>query len=270
MTDKEYREADGVSHSQLVKLKNSPEKFKYLQEHPEEPTESLIFGQAFHMYVLQRDIFNDNFAIAPECDRRTTPGKKIWNDFCESSQGKTVITSKTLEQIEEMTKKLLSDEIVRTLLNGDHEKEFFWTDKIIDEKCKCRVDCLTLVNDQRIIVDLKTTDNAETSAFMKSALKYGYHTQAAMYRDGVKANIGKECEFVFIAIEKKPPYSINVLQADDLFLKYGRDEYKRLLTIYHDCKTNDRWYGYNGKDGIINILGLPVWLAKEVEFLYGV
>lgn len=270
MTDKEYRAAEGISHSQLVKLKDSPEKFKYLQEHSEEPTESLIFGQAFHMYVLQRGIFNDNFVVAPECNKHTTPGKKIWNDFCESSQGKTIITLKMLEQIEEMTKKLLSNKYVRILLNGAHEKEFFWTDKQTGERCKCRVDTLSLVSGQRIIVDLKSADNAELGAFMRRAIDYNYHTQAAYYIDGVEANINEKCDFVFIAIEKKPPYAINIMQADDLFLKYGLDEYHRLLNVYHDCKINDNWYGYNGKDEIINILGLPVWLAKEVEFLYGV
>lgn len=264
MTDKEYREAPGISHSQLIKLKDSPEKFKYLQEHPEEPTEALIFGQAFHMYVLQHNIFYDNFAIAPGCDKRTTPGKKIWNDFCENSKGKTVITLKMFEQIEEMTKKLLSNPLVKVLLNGEHEKEFFWTDKHTGEKCKCRVDVLSLIKGRRVITDLKSADSAETSVFMRKAIEYHYHTQAAYYTDGVKVNINEDTDFVFVVIEKKPPYAINVLQADDLFIKYGQNECRQLLNTYHDCNVSGNWYGYNGKDNRIGVLELPNYIAMNM------
>ena len=48
MTEKEYREYPAISRSELFKISESPEKFKYYQEHPEEPTPSLIFGQLFH------------------------------------------------------------------------------------------------------------------------------------------------------------------------------------------------------------------------------
>lgn len=266
MTEKEYRSAEGISHSQLLKLLESPEKFQYLQEHPEEPTEAMIFGQAFHMMVLQPGIWARNFTVAPECNRRTKAGKERWNIFLEESKGKTVLSNSTFVQIKEMADKLCMNKLISRLLDGECEKEFFWNDDQTGERCKCRVDSLSCIGIQQVITDIKTTTNADTKSFMRDAIKYGDHVQTAMYIDGVQAITGKETDFIFIAIEKKPPYAINIMQADPLFIDYGRKEYKRLLNQYHECKTSDNWYGYNGKENYINALCLPEWLEREVYY----
>ena len=115
------------------------------------------------------------------------------------------------------------------------------------------------------MVDLKSTENAETEAFMKSAIKYGYDFQSAMYSKGVEVNKGKKPLFVFIAIEKTAPHAINILQADELFIRRGYDLFREYIGIYHDCKQTNNWYGYLGKFNQINNLALPAYLAKEVE-----
>ena len=72
MTEKEYRSHPSVSRSELWRLiTESPEKFIYNRENPQPPTNALIFGQAFHMAVLQPEIYDDNFVVAPSVDRRT-------------------------------------------------------------------------------------------------------------------------------------------------------------------------------------------------------
>jgi hypothetical protein len=81
--------------------------------------------------------------------------------------------------------------------------------------------------------------------------------------DGIEKNV--QFKFAFIAIEKKPPYAINILQADKLLIRRGYDLFREYLGIYHDCKTTDNWYGYLGKFNQINNLALPAYLAKEVE-----
>ena len=60
MTEKEYREHPAISRSELWKLMESPQKFKWEKEHPETPTPALIFGQAFHKLVLQPEMGANN------------------------------------------------------------------------------------------------------------------------------------------------------------------------------------------------------------------
>ena len=265
MTEKEYRDYPAISRSELFKISESPEKFKYYQEHPEEPTPSLIFGQLFHAMALQPETVAEQFAVAPNVDRRTKEGKKEWLEFQEMSKGWTVVTEDMIEQATAMCEALKQNDYVKKLLKGEREKEFFWNDDLTGEPCKCRVDCLTELGDSLIVVDLKSTENAETDAFMKSAIKYGYDLQSAMYSKGVEVNTGKKPLFVFIAIEKKPPYAINILQADELLIRRGYDLFREYIGIYHDCKQTGNFYGYLGKFNQINNLALPSYLAKEVE-----
>ena len=265
MTEKEYREHPAISRSELFKISESPEKFKYYKDNPEEPTTSLIFGQLLHAMALQPETVAEQFAVAPNVDRRTKEGKKEWLEFQEMSKGWIVVTDDMIKQATEMCEALSRNEFVKNLLKGEKEKVFFWNDDLTGEPCKCRTDCLTELGDNLIVVDLKTTENAETEAFMRSAVKYGYDFQSAMYSKGVEVNTGKKPLFVFIAIEKKPPYAINILQADELLVRRGYDLFREYIGIYHDCKQTDNWYGYLGKYNQINNLALPSYLAKEVE-----
>lgn len=251
MTEKEYREHPAVSRSELFKILDSPEKFKYLKENPEPPTPALLFGQLFHAMVLQP--------------------KEVWEQFLIDSAEKTVVPMDMVEQAAEMCRALREHPIpkvrnyIKQLLSGEKEKEFFWVDELTGEQCKCRVDCISEVGELCTIVDVKTSAKADTESFIKDAIKYGYDFQSAMYTEGVQKNIGKKCIFVFIVIEKKPPYAVNILQADPILMRRGGDLFREAMGIYHDCQTNDNWYGYLGKYDMINNLALPAWLAKEYE-----
>lgn len=265
MTEQEYRSNPAISRSELFKISESPEKFKFYKEHPGTPTSALLFGQLFHAMVLQPDIVWEQFAECPNIDRRTKAGKEAFMEFEQRSSGKTIVTTEMVEQAQTMCEALNKNEFVAKLLNGEKEKPFFWEDELTGEQCKCRTDVLTEIGDNLVIVDLKTSDCAETESFIHSAIKYGYDFQSAMYCEGVKINTGREPLFVFIVIEKKPPYAINILQADKLLIRRGHDIFRELIGIYHDCKQTDNWYGYLGKFNQINNLALPAWLAKEVE-----
>lgn len=265
MTEKEYRQHPAVSRSELFHILDSPEKFRYYKDNPIEPTPALIFGQAFHKMALEPDSFNNEFAVLPNVDRRTKEGKTAYAEFLEQSESKTVITEADLNKCTEMCAALKKASFLDKLLSGEKEKPFFWTDEMTGEQCKCRVDCLSEVKELNIIVDLKSAAKADYDSFIRDAIKYGYDFQSAMYTEGVKASTGKECIFVFIVIEKEPPYAVNIFQADPILLRRGGDLFREAMGIYHDCNTTGNWYGYLGKFNQINNLSLPAWLAKEYE-----
>lgn len=265
MTEKEYRSAKGISRSELWKIRESPEKFKWFQEHPEQPSPALIFGQVVHKLLLQPESFDEEYCVAPNVDRRTKTGKVAWQEFEDFAIGKTIVSDEFFSSAKDMVAAAYNSPFVLKLLAGEKEKPFFWTDDLTGEPCKIRVDCLTEIGGELIIVDYKSTANAATEAFMRSAINYGYDFQAAMYSEGVKKCTGRNPKFVFIAQEKDPPYSVNIMQADDLLIRRGYDVFRELLGIYHDCKQSGNWYGYLGKYNMLNNLCLPAWLAAEVE-----
>ena len=265
MTEAEYRNHPAVSRSELWKLQESPQKFAWAKAHPEAPTPALLLGQVFHKLALEPETFQQEYAVAPKCDRRTKEGKAIWAEFQSAAGDKTIVPMEMFEQADEMCKSLMSVPFAVKLLAGRKEVPFFWKDDLTGEECKCRVDCLNENFSQPIVVDLKSTTDASTEAFTKAAINYGYDLQSAMYSEGVEANLMQKPLFVFIAVEKDPPYAVNILQADELLIRRGHALYRNLLDTYHDCKVSGNWYGYLGKNNQVNTLALPSWLAREVE-----
>lgn len=262
MTEKEYRAHPAISRSDLWRLRESPEKFRYYMGNPPEPTPALIFGQAVHKLLLQPEGFDAEFAVMPDIDRRTKAGREAYEAFLEESEGKTVITAADYEKAAAMVEKCLAAPFVEQLLSGAREEPIFWTDELTGEKCKCRPDALTEIGEDLVIADYKTCTDASTDAFMKDAFRYGYHLQAAMYSEGVLKTTGRMPLFVFIAQEKSPPYAVNVMQADNVMTDYGYDVFWTLMGLYHRCKESGKWYGYNGRDDVINNLSLPAWAVK--------
>lgn len=265
MTESEYRNHPAVSRSELWKLRDSPQKFAYAKEHPEAPTPALLFGQVFHKLALEPLNFTQEYVVAPKCDRRTKDGRIAWAEFQMEAEEKTIVPAEMYEQAYEMCKSLMSVPFAERLLNGKREVPFFWRDDLTGEECKCRVDCLNENFSVPVIVDLKSTTDASTEAFTKSAVNYGYDLQSAMYSNGVEANLGQKPLFVFIAVEKDPPYAVNILQADELLIRRGHGLYRSLMDTYHECKMSGNWYGYLGKNNQVNTLALPSWLARELE-----
>lgn len=263
MTEREYRSHPAISRSELWKIKESPEKFKFYKENPPEPTPALVFGQLFHAMALEQG--TEDFAVAPNIDRRTKEGKAAYAEWLNASEGKTVVTADMWNKAVEMCDALQGNEFCRKLLSGKKEVPFFWTDEMTGIECKCRCDVVTEINGLSVVVDLKSTTDASTDSFIREAIKYGYGMQAAMYSEGVKANTGKEHLFVFVVQEKEPPYAVNVLQADATFLQYGYDVFRECIGVYSDCVKTGEFFGYLGRYHTINTLSLPSYLAKTVE-----
>lgn len=261
MSNSDYRNSEGVSSSELKQMVKSPAHYRYWKDNPDDTdTPALLFGRACHKYVLETYDFYKEFAVAPNVDRRTKEGKELWSKFLYDSWGKDVITEEQFEVIDAMRNAMLATPFVSKLINGEHEVSLFWTDEDTGIKCKCRPDSL---NDKlKIVVDYKTCDNAETQHFMRKAIDLGYDLQASYYLDGVKATTGLDCIFVFIAQEKKPPYAVNILQADDVFIRSGRQLYKDMLATYKECTETGNWWGYLGAENQINSLGVPKWLEN--------
>lgn len=256
VTNDEYRAKEGVSRSQLsILLSQTPLHFKYAEENKgKEDTPALVFGRAAHKYILEKESFFDEFAVAPQCDRRTKDGKEIYANFLIQSEGKSVISSDDYKAIEEMSKAIDETPLARPLLTGECEQSFFWTDAETGEICKIRPDCITEYAGKKYLVDYKTTDSCADGHFERSVRKFGYKFQSGMYREGFFQNTFDDVGFVFVAQEKKPPYAARVYFCSDEFINEGCEQFRKAISIYHYCKETGNWYGYSGPDNTLTYL----------------
>lgn len=252
-----YHAAAGISKTGLDHLAKSPAHYMaYLREGvPETP--ALRLGRVIHRAILEPDSLS--LAVAPECDRRTTVGKKAWADFVAASVGCEIVTPTEAEQIRRMRDAVYVHPAARRLLfaPGHAEVSGWWFDRTTGELCRCRPDYL---REDGILVDLKTTEDAGP-AFAKSCANYAYHKQAAFYMDGVEAVTGERpAGFVFVAVEKSAPYAVAVYQLAPVDIELGRALYQRDLMTLADCKIKHAWPAYSEK---IETLSLPGWATRE-------
>ena len=264
MTEKEYNAAEGIRRSDLWLMNDSPQKFRWHMDNPEDESKkspSLIFGSAAHKYVLEKSDFDNEYVIAPEINRLTKAGKEDWAQFLADNVGKTVITQKDFDLIWEMDTALLKCSLAIEMLTGQHEVPVFWTDRDTGEKCKCKADVLKKMDGCFAVVDYKTARDAGTEKFNNAMFRLGYHVQAAMYTEGIQMSLGLDYrpDFYFVVQEKDAPYAVNVVQVSEDVMRFGDTIYHELLGKYHECRTADIWPGY--VVDVPNETTLPGWYA---------
>jgi hypothetical protein len=108
-----------------------------------------------------------------------------------------------------------------------------------------------------VVADLKTVQRGEgdIESFAKSIFNWGYHIQAAFYQDLFGASF-----FVFIVIEKEPPFAVTCYSLDAESIQLGRNKYQQWLRQIAECQASGVWPGY--PQGIRSI-GLTEWAKKK-------
>ncbi len=260
MSNAEYHADPAISKSDLDLINRSPAYYKYVKENPREQTAAMLLGSVVHKLVLEPDIFAAEYAVCPATDRRTKAGKEIYQAFIDGlHEGVEVITEDVYKTAQAMAESVKNHPIAARLLQGGQaENSYFWDESGV--KCKCRPDYLR--TDLKCVIDLKTTQNASPESFVKSAYDYRYHVQAAWYLRGLKA-CGIDVEnFIFIAVEKEPPYTVCVYTADELMIKLGNDTADENFRTLCECISSDNWFGYESTP-IIHDLSLPDWVTRK-------
>ena len=175
--------------------------------------------------------------------------------------GSIVIPEKFADALLGMMNSVLTHPFTRNLLEtGVREQTILWSDKQTGLPCKARLDFLT---SRRHAVDIKTTVNAEPSAFAKEIYRYDYHLQGAHYTSGGRhTGLFNDESFIIVAIEKSPPYPISVHILDAYGLGVGDQWREHLMKRYKDCTVSNNWPSYPIEAAVAMP---PEWLNVPTE-----
>ena len=276
MSNEDYHSNSAISKSGMDRLAISPEHYQaYLTEQREE-TPAMKIGTAVHMAVLEPEMFSYAYTVLDDSEiiaeiggakPRATKQYKEWLSARKKEIGSRILLDADEEKyIMDIANSVRSRPTTNKILSvtGVFESSFFWTDEETGVACRCRPDFL---RDDGYIIDLKTTEDASPWGFERSAEKYRYWVQAAFYKQGVEAVTGEPVKgFIFIAVEKKPPYAVACYVADDAMIEAGNKEVSRCLAIYKACDESGDWPGY--PDGIMP-LSRPAWAGRKNYYLEG-
>jgi exodeoxyribonuclease VIII len=115
----------------------------------------------------------------------------------------------------------------------------------------------------KLILDIKTTDDASPHRWQWSAVDYGYHRQNAIYREALRQDRGEWYRFIFAVVEKpKPstrgmPPKVALYELDPDTVLMGYEDTQRLVQGYEDRTANGWWQQYYS-NGIV-----PLRLPKR-------
>ena len=257
-----HNDTSRIGKSGLDLIAQAPAKYyaKYLDPNREreKKTPALITGSAMHTLILEPYKFSSEFAVMPEFSGEGMKKRKeAWE---QNNVGKQPISMETYNQVSRMRDAAMSHPLVPELLSvGVVEQRMDWEDPATGALCKGKPDFRN--TSSGLIIDLKSTEDASENGFTKSAYSFRYHVQAPFYTDGARLNGFNPTGFVFVAIEKEPPYLVNVYFADEQFMAHGRMVYQQDLETYMECVMTGKWPGYSPE---IKPLSLPTWVANKL------
>jgi exodeoxyribonuclease VIII len=217
-----YHGGAGVSNSMLCTiLKQSPAHLKAARDnHAErEPTPAMKIGTAFHMLVLEPELFDNSYVLEyqlpadalvtaddlkaalkeagekvsgtkPELIERlkaVRPDVKIADElkqqYAVQNAGRTILSTDERNQLFAMRDAVMAHTAARSLLTGEKyvtEHSAYAADPETGELRRCRPDLWRM---DGIVGDLKTTEDASPEGFARSIAKFGYDVQAPYYLD---------------------------------------------------------------------------------------
>jgi exodeoxyribonuclease VIII len=258
LPEKQYREAEGISKSALdyIAPPRTPAHFKaYIDGlFRVETTPAMRLGQMIHRAILEPDALE--ISVKPEGLNLSTKEGREW----KAAQTKTIITQDEYETIKGMRDSVHTHPAVkRVLANAKTEVSLFASaeDGVLR---KARIDALP--EGGNVIVDIKSCQSADPDLMAKSVVSYRYDVQAAYYLD-LCALLGLDkSEFLFVCVEKQPPYAVAVYALDQDAIAWGRKQYQRDLAAVKHCMAEDHWPSFTQD---ITTLALPAWAQRQAE-----
>lgn len=248
-----------ASKSVLDMIHRSPAHYRvWLDGHEEPPTPPLIFGGAFHCSLLEPAVYSQAYGVVPDFgDCRKTENKARRDAWRARNAGRIHIDEDDDKTIQAMIRAVHAHPLAgRMIRDGEPELTVRWKDEATDIECKARGDYF--VPRHRMLLDVKSSQDASPEAFRKSIADFGYHRQDAFYRAGFRA-VGLDVEhFVFVVVEKTPPHAVAVYALDADGIQRGAASIAKDLETLAECLRTKTWPGYPVE---IKTLELPPWAA---------
>lgn len=258
---------DAVSSHDCKLMLRSPEHYAHAKAKDVIRSQAMNFGTACHTWVLEGpEAAAATIAVKPDdIDRRTKVGKERFAEFEKSAGGKTIISGSDARHIARIKGNISNHELASEYLDLCDKREWSCLAKhnTTGLALRGRPDAFC----QELVIDLKTTQDASPDAFSKSIQAFGYHIQAFAYLFMLRqlGAIVSTARFAFIAVEKLPPYQVEVYELDAEDIIRGGELYTYALQLISECKTHNR---FTSDTTTRKTIGLPRYARQAHDSRY--
>ena len=189
------------------------------------------------------------------------------HDYAQLVKGKTVLDDQDLADAMACVQALNNHPEFAAIMAQPRRVEVPFEFDLFGRKFKAKPDAI--IDSMRLILDIKTTDDASPHKWQWSAVDYGYHRQQIIYQKALRQATGKGYRFVFAVVEKpKPstrgiPPTVALYELDPDTVLMGYEDTQRLVQDYEGRMANGWWQQYYS-NGIVP-LRLPKRRVYEGE-----
>jgi hypothetical protein len=218
---------------------------------PSEPKSAFDIGSAAHALLLEEGAGVEEV----HADNWLTKDAKAQRDELRS-RGITPILTKDFERTLEMSRVATEFLKYHNIDVSKTDNECTMITEVDGVLCRTRADIYIPGR----IIDYKTT-GMNLDVFNKSASKFGYDLQAAMY-SRVAAELGERCEWLFLVQETVEPYPVQLFKPTLDFMEVGKRKFEKALMIWSECMMYENWPGY---DRTFQLLDAMPWDLNELN-----
>tara|TARA_B100000614_G_scaffold234700_1_gene230880 strand:- start:1266 stop:2054 length:789 start_codon:yes stop_codon:yes gene_type:complete len=262
MTNEEYHAAPGLNKSKLTMMMDDPALVRWIENCPvdDEKVKTLDFGSAFHTAVLEPELFDDQYAVEPDVNKRTNAGKAELAEFQQANGHKTIISAAEYKKIKLMAGSAIAHPAISALIRAKTgtEVSIFAEDPATGLLVKCRNDLEAEINGLKFVCDLKTIDKLDM--IPRAIHEYHYHVQEAHYKEVYRLEHGAYPDhFLFIFCAKTIEcgrYPVRLVELDYDTQEVGRQKWETAMSDYAHYEVNDNWPG-------VCVAGLPKWAYRR-------
>lgn len=252
----DYYASKALSHSKLSCLAQNPMEFKmrYVDDPPTLPpkeSDAFAMGQAVHCLALEPESFSDRFFVLPKIDRRTKEGKAAYAEIQEASKSKTLLDGDDYADAIACVQALNNHAEFAAIMAQPRRVEVPFEFDLFGHRFKAKPDAI--IDSMKLIVDIKTTDDASPHKWQWSAVDYGYHRQAWIYRNAIelshanKEPVTESYRFIFAVVEKPKPSTRGILptvalyELDNDTMRMGCEDTFALVSEYERRLETNNW-----------------------------
>jgi len=261
-SDFAYRREEGVNQSSLKKILDSPAHYQAALKSKLIPTPAMEMGTALHCLSLDgKKAFDGAYIQKPDGLSLATKAGKEW----KASVGRKKVLSSggkddpwgSVQGMDASLKRLAWFDPSQEDYIKYNEVSIYWED--FGVKCKARLDRVLI--EEGIVLDLKTTDSVDPEAFTKKVVNLGYDFQAAYYARAAEVAYGKPFKFVFVAVERKAPYTVDLFEVTPDMMREGVYKMEKALKAYAECAETNKW---PNREPVIRQLDYPGWYKSVI------
>lgn len=270
MPNEEYHAAPGDSSSVIKAVMEksllhywheyeNPNREADESEEDDDDGHDLDLGTVIHGAVLEPDLLPSLYVVSPPFNRRTNAGRAERKAFMAEHRNVAVLTEKEERAVFAIRDRIHQHPRIAPLLTGGKaEQSFFSIDPVTGQSRKCRPDYMH--DNGFALLDIKSAATAHPKEFSRDAGKFAYDISVPWYLDTIADLYGEAPQhFIFIPIEKEPPYAMGLYYCKPQDIDRARKSYRRHWDRLLEARRTNYWPDYADE---AQPLDLPAYLTR--------